>query len=271
MLVVVLWMIAALSVLVVGLSQTSRLNTQMVQYHRGEVEARAFLEAGLIAGAAQAAWVGATGQRHGGELALGDVEVVFRVLPATGFVDLNAASHELLVALFHLGGEVEESEAVAMASAVVEQRQRVESLPRGDPERYQGPLRVVEDLALVPGVSLDLRDIIFPMVTVYSGSSRINPFASPPEVLSAVAPEAVAWVADRLHALPDPMQAPPGLDGPLDAGSFFSLESGEAFRVDASVKWRSRVWRISRWYRFSTSADDLMGVVRLRTEALTSG
>lgn len=268
---VVLWVVAALSILVMGLSQTSRVNTQATQFQRAETEARAFLDAGFVLGAARVAFLGAPSTRHVEIIDLGTARVTVRIFPGTGFIDLNHAPRDILIGLFVLGGGLDDAQAELLAEAVLEHRAGSGPGRSGAMEAYRGPFRVIEDLALVPGITGELRDKISNLVTVYSRNAEVDPHAAPHEVLLVISGDDAALMENDMQVSDNPLAGGAALDrrpGGLVRGA--SGAGSNAFRVDVQLAWKGRVWSQSRWMQRDFESGGELDVSALRTDPVAS-
>lgn len=181
-LVAVLWIVAALSVLVTG----------VVQAQRAELRLAGAARASLLGDAAGQAAIYLVLQRLGGGaphvdrltrtvVRYGEQDLTVEVRPLTGLVDLNLAPAPLLAAFFARVGGADDGRASAIADALVARR----SANGG----ASGLLSAPEELLSVPGVDYELFARIAGFVTTDSrGGGRINPLAAPIEVLSFLAP-----------------------------------------------------------------------------------
>jgi general secretion pathway protein K len=182
-LVIVLWIVAALTILVAGLVQTQRSELRLAGAARLQ----------LLAGAAGQGAIQLAVQNLLGsakppdrltrqQVAYGGRDIVVEVMPLSGLVDLNTAPEALLAALFQQAGGQDEGAARALAAAAVERRQRPPAA--GQPARFEMP----EELLSLPGVDHDLFARLSPLVTTDSaGSGKVNAMAAPFEVLLVLA------------------------------------------------------------------------------------
>jgi general secretion pathway protein K len=182
-LIIVLWIVAALGVLVLGLVQAQRSELRLAGAARDQLLGAAVGQAAIQLAVQRQLSAGATGDRllrlpvsHAG---LGvDVEV----MPLSGLIDLNRAPEPLLVDLFVQAGALDEGAARALAAAVLARRQH--RLPDGRDDR----LEAAEELLALPGAGYDLLARIAPLVTTDSaGSGRVHPLAAPYGVLLVLA------------------------------------------------------------------------------------
>jgi general secretion pathway protein K len=180
--VAVLWVVAALSILVTGLVQTQRDEIRSASASRVRLKADAIGQ-GAIHLAVQA--VLAQGRQPERltrmTMSYDGVEVPVEVQPFSGLVDINLAPAPLLAALFAVNGGVEPASADRLAAAVVAMR---EARPGEPPPRFKAP----EELLNVEGVHYDLYARLAHLVTTDTrGSGRINPLAASQEVLLLLA------------------------------------------------------------------------------------
>ena len=241
-LIMVLWIVAALSLLVVGMSQTVRGQVRAAQAVSEQVAAQALAE-GAIALALQQ--LKAESARPEGmaatRVSYGGVEMQVLVQPLSGLISLNAAQPPLLSALLQVAGGVPEKQADQLAHAIDTWR----AGGTGDATR-RVPRRQFEsadDLLLVPGMDYATYARIRPLVTADTYQhTNVNPLAAPLPVLLVLA-RGNAAVAQRIASRRDAGEAgvdttglDPALTGagfsqffrvtarvPLDAGRIFSL------------------------------------------------
>ena len=181
-LVAVLWVVAALSILVTGLVQTQRQEIRNAASARMRLQAEAVGQ-GAIALAVQRLM--AQSQRPDRlsrtRTPYDGWDVLVEVQPLSGLVDINLAPEPLLAALFSVNGNIDTGAAQRLAAAVVALR---EAKPSEPPPRFKAP----EELLNVEGVSYDLYARLAHLVTTDSGGSgRINPLAASQEVLLLLA------------------------------------------------------------------------------------
>lgn len=202
-LIAVLWIVAALTLLVVGVSGSVREQIRTVGQARELIEGQALAEA-AIALAMQQLLVQPErpeGIQHLGADYAGltlDVEAT----PLDGLISLNDAPPELLAALLQVAGGLPAGPAEALAATLVEWRDTQPELDITDhpdarqPRRFEAP----EDLLLVPGIDYGLYARLAPLVSAdLAGSGgRVNPAAAPAGVLAVLAQGDAAAVARYL-------------------------------------------------------------------------
>ena len=182
-LVIVLWIVAALTILVTGLVQAQRSELRLAGAARTQLLASAAGQAAVQLVAQQLAAATAPDPRlrrivaeHGGR----GIEV--EVMPLNGLIDLNTAPGPLLEELFLRVGALDETAARNLTAALLARRQPAP--PGGRDGRLEAP----EELLALPGVDHDVFARIAPLVTTdAAGSGRVNALAAPAEVLVVLA------------------------------------------------------------------------------------
>ena len=185
-LIAVLWLVAALSLMVTGVSGVVRQETKVVGVAKDRVSAQAVGDAAVVLVLQQLTaqrtvvqqWTDTSVNYQG-------IEIPVSVMPLSGLININGASLPLLTALLTVGGGVSEGAAQEMAIAILDRRER-SSLDGRRPERFEA----IEDLMQVPGIDYDLYARLAPLITASSagsGGSAVNPLAAPQEVLRILA------------------------------------------------------------------------------------
>jgi len=258
-LVVVMWIVAALSVLVTGFVATTRADL------RGAQNIRTFAEHASVGDAAitlAAASMLTTPDMRPGvfEYHIEGLTVNVQVLPAAAFVDLNKASVELLRDTLLYGAGLAEGDAEALAERLVDWRDSDEdALPKGaenpayeaagSPFRTRGgPFESVDDLMQVLGVNFELHDRLRSLLTTHGASAGVDPRYAPAAVLTVLA-AGNAGAVDRVlsaRSVNDPLTDMTGL-----TQQHLAQASGRLYRFDA---WRQdgnlRLSRV-RWLDLS--------------------
>ena len=167
-LIAVLWIVAALSLLVIGVSDTVRQQTRSVGAERDQITGQALGEAAIALALQQ---LQATPERPRGIVTAtapyAGVPFEVEVAPLNGLISLNGAPPELLASLLQVAGGLSAAPAQALAASLAEWRDgRPELEPTADPAARQ-PRRfeAVEDLLLVPGVDYGLYARLAPLVS----------------------------------------------------------------------------------------------------------
>jgi general secretion pathway protein K len=183
-LLAVLWLVAALSVMLTG----------MLHVIRGEVVIATQVRIGVVDGAlADAAILQALQDLNNNKIAslksiqrrdftLFAKEVRVQAIPLNGLIDLNAASLELLADAFEYGALLPRQEAQRLAGAAVEYRNRKGA--QGQPLRFHS----TEDLLNLPGLRYGIYAKLRSCITVdFTGSGRVNPLAANARTLAILA------------------------------------------------------------------------------------
>jgi len=227
-LIIVLWTVAALSVLVLGLVHAQRSELRLAGAARALVFETALGQA-AIQRMIQAQRSGADAPSRLQRLSVshGGREIEVERMPLTGLIDLNAAGQALLVALLREAGNLDERAANALAAGLLALREQ--RLPDGSNRRLQA----VEELLALPGVDYGLLARIAPLVTIDSaGSGRVNALAAPYEVLLVLA----RGRADIARRVADERDAgSPGVDTIRLEAEFIDATVSSRFRYTAHV------------------------------------
>jgi general secretion pathway protein K len=191
-LIAVLWIVAALSIMVMGLTQTVKQSIRAAILQRDLTEGQALGEAAIALALQQLAVQTATpvtgavpiGVRYAG------ADIAVTASPLNGWVALNAAPAPLLAALLQTAGGLDPVRAQQMATTIVAWRDGVPQVDPSGPAPSGNQTRrfeAVEDLMLVPGMDYDLYARIAPLMTAsVTGNTMVNAQAAPPEVVQAL-------------------------------------------------------------------------------------
>ncbi|WP_313302352.1 type II secretion system protein GspK [Diaphorobacter sp.] len=195
-LIAVLWLVAALSILVSGIMLTVKSEVRVATVARQTVLAKAVAE-GAMQLALQA--VVAEGQLPDKQIEApvqyAGQQIMVRMIPMTGYININKAPVELLQAVFQIGAGLDAGAATHIAAAI--EKARTEPGPSGKAAGFEAP----EDLLRISGVDYPVYARIAPLVTTDSGGGgQVNPQAAPPNVLNIVAGGNEAAVASFVAA-----------------------------------------------------------------------
>lgn len=171
-LLVVLWVLALLSLLLGGLAGWVQLESRQALWLRQNTQALLGAEAGLnmtvqglLDPAQRKRWV-ADGRVV--TLKIDDTQLAVSVRSERGKLDLNSAPAADIARVFQACG-ADPRQARALAGALAAQR-----------NDGQSPLRVLEEVRSLPGMTRALYERVLPDITVWSGVERPDPaFASP--------------------------------------------------------------------------------------------
>jgi len=258
--VAVMWIVAALALLVVGMAAGTRADIRAAQVARAEAEASAFGDAAIQLAALEmrtSAEPLRTAAMREYEFEGRPIQVDIR--PVEGYIDLNNASDTLLRDLFLIGAGLPQEQAEALAQRVVDWRDPDQMpLPLGaENDAYQAAgspnltrgekLTQPEDLLQILGMTLDVYDKIEHFVTVF-GASGVDPKAATPAVLAILAKGNIE-LASKIAAARD--SGDPAIDMTGLEQAHLAAASGNRFRVEARLETDGRLVSRVRWIDFS--------------------
>lgn len=223
-LVAVLWLVAALSILVAGLLQSVRTEARLGAQLRGDAQAAAAAEAAMqLALRSLLAEARPLDRLIAGDFVWQDQPIAVQVMPLNGYIDLNAAPPELLAQMFQTAAGLPQDQANTLAQALL--RERTQPGASGAPPGFEA----VEDLLRVPGIDYPLYARVAPLLTadLMAGSGRVNPLAAPPAVLRVLTGgnDAAAAQYTAARAAGDAAASAPGMNTAwLDAAAARVLE-----------------------------------------------
>jgi len=212
-LVVVLWLVVLLGVIATSHSSNARMTTRLaggqVELAQLRTTAQAGLQRAILELLAQGnaqPWP-VNGSKRSVSI-LGN-EVTIAIRDATGLLDLNSATPQLLSALVDAGGAAPEVRQ-ALVDAILDWRD-ADSLSRlNGAEEYaypseqlgwtirNGPFAAIEELRYVVGMTAEYYEKLAGLVTVYSGQRGVNLEYAPPMLIRALTGEEVASVSSTL-------------------------------------------------------------------------
>lgn len=236
-LIAVLWIVAALSIMTIGVTHTVRQQIQMAGAQRDRTTGQALGEAAVALTLQQ---MQAQTDRLRGvtrvTVPYAGLEIEVEVAPLNGLISLGGANAELLAALLQVAGGLGAAQAQDLASRMVAWRDGRPELDVGvsaEGGRQARGFESPEDLLLVPGVDYGLYARVAPLVSADLGSTaRVNPEAAPPAVLAVLAQGDRARVA-RYLSQRDSRQ--PGADTTGFNPAFIDTGGSSLYRLKASV------------------------------------
>ena len=243
-LIAVLWIVAALSLLVLGVSGSVREQIRTVGQARDQIEGQALAEAAIALVLQQ---ILAQPERPGGiqhiSVGYAGLSIEVEAAPLDGLISLNDAPPELLAALLQVAGGLPAGPAQALAATLVEWRDTQPELDITDsPDaRQQRRFEAPEDLLLVPGVDYGLYARLAPLVSadLAGTGGRVNTATAPAGVLAVLAQGdagAVArYLGQRDSGQPgaDATGLNPGFAGESGSSSFPLYRMRAAIALDA--------------------------------------
>ena len=183
-LVAVLWLVAAMSLIITGIVQAVRGEASSAGLQRHAVIANALGDAAILLALqnlqAQQKEPDNTIQRLSVSFEGQTLEV--SVQPLNGLIDINNAGVVLLAEMYRHAGGLSPGAAQTLAQATVELRQSKSA--KGAAQGFDA----VEDLLRVPTMTYDLYAKINSLITadLKEGSGRVNPMAAPAGVLQVL-------------------------------------------------------------------------------------
>jgi general secretion pathway protein K len=196
--VAVLWILMALSALAVIFSLYLSASAQALAVNDTELKAGALVSASLELAAYQLTLAGDKERPSRGSFhfRMDDADVLVNFTSEAARIDLNYAPKEMLAGLFAGFGAKKEA-ANEDADRIIGWRTRLTPGAPNDEEALyhaaglsysprQALFTHVSELALVVGLPPALVDRALPFVTVFNGSSGVDPEIAAPEVLAAL-------------------------------------------------------------------------------------
>lgn len=225
----VLWIVAAASILVVGMIHSVRQEMALLSGARAHATAGGIGHAAIHLALRDLTAQGQPPARLvAREVRYGQSLVTVRFMPLDGLVDLNAAGAPLLAALYAVAGGRGRGEAESLAQRTVAARTPTAGSLL---QRFDAP----EDLLRVPGMDFELYGRLARLVTTDldgDGSGGVNPLAAPIEVLEVLA-RGRPGTAARIAAARDAGEA--NIDTTdLEAG-FLAPGTARRYGVEARV------------------------------------
>ena len=200
-LLLVLWACTLLAILLGGYAVLARTQAQQTRYQFAQTQAHYAAEAGLMRAIqalqdpdAKRRWAG-DGREYPFRFDSAAVQV--SIVDEDGKVDLNAATPEVLQALFRAAG-LDAAAAARLAANVRDwrsfvtvpgqaERGRAEYAAAGrDYAPRHGPFATVEELQQVLGMTPALYRKLEPAITIWSGRAMPDPNTAPPLALAAI-------------------------------------------------------------------------------------
>ena len=271
-LAILVWFLAAMSILVAGIVYQARMDIKLAQLQIGQARAQAAGDGAIQLALADLIISEQDGEFnsrriHSSEFVFSDARVNVRIVPVAGLVNLNLASQELLAVLFTDDGELDEGRGEVLAANVVEWR----SSPARDNATgtaYEGqsesgnatpgPFEAIEGLLSVDGVDRGVYERVRDSIYVDpQGQAGVDWQSAPVAVLAMLNSGGDIGVQDLARS----RFADTSVDAVSPAGvnmSFQEERSLSLFRIDALVKIGEANYRRRRWVdRSQVGADGL--------------
>jgi len=240
-LAIVVWFIAGMSLLVAGIVAHARMDTRMTQLHLARAKTVAAGD-GAIFLAVMERFAGYESAGSGPlvsetEHRLGDIGVRVRIIPASGFIDLNSAPAPVLAELFSRAGGVEPGAAKTLTDNVLKWR-RPAAARRGGGRR----LHAIEDLLRVEGITRTLLDGIRDYAVAGDWTPGAMNWTAAPESMLAMLEAANPAQAENIQRRRRSM-----LEAAAGANRRRSGIDGGVYRADALVDYGGNTWLRRRW------------------------
>ncbi len=183
-LIAVLWLVAAMGLIITGIVQAVRSEVRTVGLQRQALVASALADAAILL-----VLQNMHAQQKEPPSSIQTIPVQFEgrtsevsVRPLNGLIDINNANVVLLADLYRHAGAMSPDAAQALAQATIEARQSRSA--KGLVSHFEA----IEDLLRVPGMTYDLYAKISSLVTadLQTGSGRVNALAAPVGVLQVL-------------------------------------------------------------------------------------
>lgn len=194
-LIVVLWMLAALSLFAASLGSQVRDRAQQALVQRHLVQGRALGEAAIFLALQQRPQTQRDGGAEAVPVAFAGHTIAVRWQSWAGLVNINRANESLLTALLMGAAQLSRPQAQLLAQAIVQQRQEESQSAR------EGPWESVQDLLTVPGMTYPLYTLLQPYLVASTDSrTTVAQNLAPPQLrtwLQALAPDQLHTSADN--------------------------------------------------------------------------
>lgn len=239
-LAIVVWFLAAMSLLVSGIVFQARVDTRMAQLHAAKAKAVAAGDGAIQLMLANLQLGKPEGFDPGHRLPtmdfeIGDYPVTVQLVPVAGLIDLNSAPVDILALLFMVRGGLDEADAQFLAVSVVKWRS-------GALRGQAGAARfaAIEDVLRVEGVTRTLLDSIRDSVAVSAkGQGGVDWSLAPSSVLDVLALKNPGKASSMLNEF----QKRAGAD---NKNNRLGSAAG-AYRLDAIVNVGDQQWLRRRW------------------------
>ena len=253
-LVLVLWLVAALSLTVLAGAKGMRQQTQHAALALERLRVEALLDGALQLAAKRLVAEKDQPSRYRREkLTLENQEVWLEITPSTGLIDVNVASDALLLVFLQRVAELSPGESTLVVSRI---RDFIDpdDLPGGlggaEAPQYRAAgwpakprnsaLEDPSEIKAVLGFTPELYEIIAPYLS-RNGQSRLDTGAAPPALIDALSGQ--RGLGAQVHR--SPPGATLGALLPETASDFFSASSpgsGQEVRIRAFVRWDGESW-----------------------------
>lgn len=269
-LILVLWLVASLSLVVLAGAQGVRQQTQRTTLDLERLRAESVLDASIqLIAQRLLSDKGKDSQYRVQRLALAPGDVWVEITPSGGLVDVNVASEALLQALFQRAAGLSPGEAAILASRVrdyIDPDDTPNGVGGAEAAQYRAAgwpsmprnaaLEDLSELKSVLGMTSGLYEIIAPHLGI-NGQQRIEIDSAPPALIDALTGQ--QGLGARIRNSPPEMRAGVLLSGA--AAEFFTparSSGGQTIRLRAFVQAEGdRWWQREAWVDLSERPDAL--------------
>lgn len=289
-LAILVWFLAAMSLLVAGIVMQARVDIKLAQLHATRARVEAAADGAIQLALADLMWSELNEQFSpravsGSFHSVGDIDVSVSFVRLSGLVDLNMAPQELLFVLFAAIEGMDEEVADELSASVVKWRYgdfapgQYEAGAYGEPagggvelegmtEPHSGRFEAIEDLLLIQGVDRRIFEAIQDSVYVaQAGQAGVDWVSAPVPVLRALGEmddEAARDLAEsRSLEQGGDLLIPEGLNLDFQAEAELST-----YRADALVVLDDTVYLRRRWVDRARGGADGLPWRFFRTEAV---
>ncbi len=266
-LVMVVWFVAGMSMLVAGIVSHARVDSRMTQVHLGRAKAVAAGDGAILLAVVDRA-KGYSSSAQGPLISestyrLGETEVMVRLIPAVGLVDLNVAPKGVLEALFVYAGGLPKDEAQRVADNVIEWRNES---PPGNSRRTLNRQRfyALEDALRVEGVTRSVLDGVRAYAVAGSWTRGAMDWSASPESIMGLLESLKPGQLDQVMGRRDNLTRT-GEDAQRGRSSRRD-DLSRVFRADALVNYGGRTWLRRRWLAPGSSENTNLPWRVVRTE-----
>ena len=256
-LAIVVWFLAAMSLLVAGIVFQARVDTRMAQTHLAKAKVIAAGDGAiqLMLGALKSNQLKPFRGRGvpTKDFELGGLAIQVHLVPTGGLVDLNGASKELLAHLFAAHRDASNADPKLLADNVVKWRSQTVS-GTSEMTRFQS----VEDLLRVDGINRTLLESVRDSVVANKQSRPgVDWMSAPQSVLQALSGENTALAGKVVEARSESFSPNRTMPRGLNP-RFQSTGAGNEYRVDAIVTIGDKQWLRRRWVTMDADGGGLL-------------
>jgi general secretion pathway protein K len=256
-LAIVVWFLAAMSLMVSGIVFQSRVDIKLAQIHASRAKATAAADGAMQLMLGE--FVAAQSDRANGagelsrQFAIGEHQVTIDLVPVSGLIDIQQAPAKIISQLFQINGESEAGNAQQLAASVIKWREMVQN--RQTLEGDSVPrLSTVEDLLRIDGVTRTHLDRLIDVVYIgKGGSAQIDLNSAPKAVLKLLAGDNERAASALEGRLGGSELRPQDVQNSNKRRSSTKLTSANVFRVDAFVSIGGQQWLRRRFVSMSGS------------------